>query len=78
MNSGNNTSDTQGLMFNTLSALGCQLTKNDDGTLSVSYQGENFHMEFGTRYARIWDPMWAGIKADDPDMPKNTQINLWI
>ena len=27
-------------------------------------------MEFGGRYARIWDPMWAGIKGDDPDMPK--------
>lgn len=62
--------DTIGLMFNTLNALGCQPTKNDDGTLSVSYQGENFHMEFGGRYARVWDPMWAGFKADDPDMPK--------
>ncbi len=62
--------DTIGLMFNTLSAIGCQPTKNDDGTLSVSYQGENFHMEFGGMYARVWDPMWAGVKADDPDMPK--------
>lgn len=62
--------DTLGLMFNTLNALGCQPTKNDDGTLSVSDQGENFHMEFGGRYARVWDPGWAGVKADDPDMPK--------
>lgn len=62
--------DTLGLMFNTLNALGCQPTKNDDGTLSVSYQGENFHMEFGGLYARVWDPMWTGVKADDPDMPK--------
>ncbi len=61
--------DTIGLMFNTLSALGCQPTKNDDGTLSVSYQGENFHMEFGGMYARVWDPMWSGIKADDPELP---------
>lgn len=70
MNSGNKTPDTQGLMFDTLSAIGCQPTNNDDGTLSVSYQGENFHMEFGGMYARVWDPMWAGVKADDPDMPK--------
>ena len=62
--------DTQGLMFNTLSKLGCQPTVNDDGTISVQYQGENFHMEFGGMYARVWDPMWAGIKADDPDLPK--------
>lgn len=62
--------DTKGLMFNTLSQLGCQPTANDDGTISVQYQGENFHMEFGGMYARVWDPMWAGVKADDPDMPK--------
>ena len=65
-----NQPDTLGLMFRTLSNRGCQPTKNEDGTLSVSYQGENFHMEFGGMYARVWDPMWASIKADDPDMPK--------
>lgn len=65
-----NNPDTLGLMFRTLSNLGCQPTMNEDGTISVSYQGENFHMEFGGMYARVWDPMWAGIKADDPDMPK--------
>lgn len=62
--------DTLGLMFKTLSEIGCQPSANDDGTLSVQYQGENFHMEFGGMYARVWDPMWAGVKADDPDMPK--------
>lgn len=62
--------DTMGLMFKTLGNIGCQPKKNDDGTISVSYQGENFQMEFAGMYARVWDPMWAGIKADDPDMPK--------
>lgn len=62
--------DTLGLMFKTLSEIGCQPSANDDGTLSVQYQGENFHMEFGGMYARVWDPMWAGVKADDPDMSK--------
>lgn len=62
--------DTIGLMFNTLITLGCQPAKNGDGTISVSYQGENFHMEFGGMYCRVWDPMWSGIKADDPDLPK--------
>lgn len=62
--------DTIGLMFKTLVNIGCQPTANEDGTLSVQYQGENFHMEFGGMYARVWDPMWAGVKADDPDMPK--------
>ena len=62
--------DTLGLMFNTLNQLGCQPHTNEDGSLSVQYQGENFNMEFGGMYARVWDPMWAGVKADDPDMPK--------
>ena len=62
--------DTLGLMFKILSNLGCQPTKDEDGTISVQYQGENFHMEFCGMYARVWDPMWAGVKADDPDMPK--------
>lgn len=62
--------DTIGLMYNTLNALGCQPVKNGDGSLSVSYQGENFHMEFGGMYCRVWDPMWSGIKADDPDLPQ--------
>lgn len=62
--------DTLVLMFKTLSEIGCQPSANDDGTLSVQYQGENFHMKFGGIYARVWDPMWAGVKADDPDMPK--------
>lgn len=61
--------DTIGLMFRTLSNLGCQPTKDDDGTISVKYQGENFKMQFGGMYARVWDPMWSSIKADDPDLP---------
>lgn len=62
--------DTLGLMLNTLNQLGCQPTANEEGTISVRYQGENFHMEFGGMYARVWNPMWAGARADDPDMPK--------
>lgn len=45
--------DTLGLMLNTLNQLGCQPTANEDGTISVQYQGENFHMEFGGMYARV-------------------------
>ncbi|MBD5198779.1 MAG: hypothetical protein HDS83_00110 [Bacteroidales bacterium] len=69
-NESSNKPDTLGLMFNSLQQFGCQPTVNDDGSLSVQYQGENFHIDFGGMYARVWDPMWAGIKADDPDLPK--------
>lgn len=54
-----------------LLSIGCKPEVNSDGSISVSYQGENFLMEFyGKYYARVWDPMWAVIKADDPDLPK--------
>ena len=55
-------------MQSILNDMGCQPTINDDGSLTVQYQGENFHMEFGGMYVRIWDPRWAGVKVDDPDI----------
>ena len=57
-------------MFNALSEIGCQPEKDNDGSINVQYQGETFHMDFGGMYARVWDPMWAGIKANDPDLPQ--------
>lgn len=60
---------TAGLMCKALEQFGCQPQMEQDGSLSVSYQGENFHMEFGGLYVRVWDPFWSGIKADDPMLP---------
>lgn len=65
---GQNRPDSRDLMVDALKNLGCQPKANDDGSLLVQYQGENFYMEFSGRYARVWDFMWAGIKADDPDL----------
>ena len=62
--------DTARLMFNVLSEIGCQPEKDNDGSINVQYQGENFHIAFGGMYARVWDPMWAGIKANDPNLPQ--------
>ena len=62
--------DTARLMFNALCEIGCQPEKDNDGSINVQYQGETFHMDFGGMYARVWDPMWAGIKANDPDLPQ--------
>lgn len=64
---------TTNIVFGALQALGCQPELKDDNTLVVSYQGETFQFDFGespSRYTRIWDPCWAGIRTDDP------QINL--
>lgn len=60
---------TSELMFTILRHIGCQPSRNENNTISVLYQGENFYIEFDGVYARVWDPMWSGIKADDPDLP---------
>lgn len=72
-NPGNEIPDTLHLMKNALAELGCQPEVNNDGTMNVAYQGENFHLEFGGPYARIWDPFWSHIKEDDPEWPKVCQ-----
>lgn len=68
-----NENPTTNIVFGALQSLGCQPELKDEHTILVSYQGETFQFDFGespSRYARIWDPGWAGIKTDDP------QINL--
>ena len=62
--------DAKEIAVRCLTELGCQPEIQKDGSVEVSYQGENFHLEFGRRYVSIWDPLWAGIKGDDPDMTK--------
>ena len=64
-----NDKEAKEIAISCLTELGCQPEVYKDGSVGVSYQGENFHLEFGGMYARVWDPMWAGIKADDPDLP---------
>lgn len=63
-------SNQQLTMLYTLSQLGCRPAVNYDGTLSLQCQGENFRIEFRGMSARISLPMWAGIKADDPELPQ--------
>ena len=65
-----NEKEAKEIAISCLTELGWQPEVYKDGSVGVSYQGENFHLEFGGRYVRIWDPMWAGIKGEDPDMPK--------
>lgn len=61
--------ETLELMLKTLRALGCQPTKDEDDTISVAYQGENFLMRTNGAFVRIWDLYWTRIKADDPNLP---------
>lgn len=62
--------NTQQLMVSTLTKIGCQPTINEDDTVVVTYQGENFHIDFGGLYAQIWDLGWAGVSVKDPELPK--------
>ena len=62
--------DTAGLMHAALGEIGCRPTVNEDGSFFVQYQGETFHIQFGGVYARVWDPAWAEMRADDPELPK--------
>lgn len=61
--------DTFGLMNDILGKIGCPTKKNDDGTLSVCYQGDCFLMEFKRVYARIWYIKWASLEVDDYEYP---------
>lgn len=58
------------IMSKTLNNIGCQPDIKKNGIINVKYQGENFQIECSGPYARIWDPMWAGINADDPNLSK--------
>ena len=62
--------NTQQLMVSTLTQIGCQPTVNEDETVAVTYQGEHFQIDFGGLYAQIWDLGWAGVNANDPELPK--------
>lgn len=63
-------SKTCDLMFKTLCNLGMQPKKNEDGTITVWYQGLRLYMEFTGYYVRIWHWGWAGIEENDPNLPK--------
>lgn len=60
--------NTQQLMVSTLNQIGCQPTVNHDDTVSVTYQGEDFYIDFGGTYAQIWDLGWLDINVDDPSL----------
>lgn len=60
---------TAEFMHDILVKLGCTPRKNSDGSLFVKYQGETFHMIFNRLYVRIWDPLWAEVRVDDPKLP---------
>lgn len=48
--------------------MGCQLDVNDDNSISLAYQGENFFIESQGYNVRVWDPSWYSINASSPDL----------
>lgn len=52
-----------------LEDLGCQPKVNkEEKSIEVTYQGESFQIECNGVYARIWDPGWSYVNANDPKM----------
>ena len=66
---------TRNIMLNILRTIGCQPEIDDEGRIMVPYQGENFQILCGGAYARIWDPGWAQIAADNPYLPVMREAN---
>jgi hypothetical protein len=61
--------ETAELAGSLLKKLGCQPEFNEDGSIGVRYQGENFQFMFGNCFTRIWDPAWASINVNDKRLP---------
>lgn len=57
------------LLHDALKAMGCEPKIENESTLGVQYQGENFHMECSGDYCRIWDPYWSSVNVDTPEYP---------
>lgn len=62
--------DTRQLMLSALAGIGCQPNVNEDDTVSVTYQGEHFFIDFGGAYAQVWDLGWAQVAINDPELPQ--------
>ena len=62
---------TSSIVYDALCSIGCQPELKDERTIVVSYQGETFQLDFGvppSRYVRVWDPCWARIEINDPQV----------
>lgn len=59
---------TTQLMYHALKEIGCQ-PEVTDSSIRVKYQGENFEIKCGVRFAIIWDICWGCINTNDPKFP---------
>lgn len=58
------------IMKESLEKIGCQPEVEKDGvTINFAFQGEFFQAVCYGPWARIWDPAWSALKADDPNLP---------
>lgn len=60
-------SETLTLLHNALVEIGCKPVLDNDGILSVKYNGDEFNVQFIGRYARIWNPAWTTVRLNGPD-----------
>ena len=58
------------IMKESLEKIGCQPEVEKEGvTINFAYQGEFFQVACYGPWARIWDPAWSALHADDPNLP---------
>lgn len=58
------------IMKESLEKIGCQPEVEKEGvTINFAYQGEFFQVVCYGPWARIWDPAWSALQADDPNLP---------
>lgn len=69
--------ETRAIMKEALGAMGCPMEEEADGTIRTAYQGENFHIMFAGRYARIMDPAWTQVDTNDPNFTNIRDAVNW-
>ncbi|MDE5813222.1 MAG: hypothetical protein K2H72_02950 [Muribaculaceae bacterium] len=66
----NYTAKTIDMIVGILKELGCQPTLEDENTIEVKYQGENFHFIVNGILVNIYDLPWTHFNIKDPNAQK--------
>lgn len=61
--------DAGTIFFNSMTEIGLQPEKQEDGNILVKYQGENLVGQPHGRFLEVWDLDWSFFEADDPNLP---------
>lgn len=62
--------ETRMAFIKALDEIGCGYERVGESSIHTRWQGENFTVDFGARFAMVWDPMWYAVnnRSDDFDI----------